>query len=153
MAFDKKQQQLEMVEKTKKDITNNLRKNSRSGSMVSVSDKAKSTLSKEEAIKQVHEMNELKSRIEEDERIRAVEDMIQDGDDPAAIVILPEYELDERLKVDRECKAVPENVYMGLGWDVDRETGRKHYRKFFTKELENVTEIFEHDSPFNTFIL
>jgi hypothetical protein len=28
-----------------------------------------------------------------------------------------------------------------LGWDEDRETKRKHYRRFYPDELENITEI------------
>jgi hypothetical protein len=42
---------------------------------------------------------------------------------------------------------------MPLGWDEDKYTKRKHYRQYYTDELENITDIFESKSPFNTFDL
>lgn len=71
-----------------------------------------------------------------------------------ANVIKPKYKRDEKLKVDREIDVPPEEVFMGLGWDEDASTDRRHYRKFYTDELENVTEIMgEKKSPFNSYDL
>ena len=62
-----------------------------------------------------------------DERIRAKENM--KGDDFSSIIIMPKYITDPRLKVDRESyPEPPKELYIGLGWDEDKETKRKHYR-------------------------
>lgn len=79
--------------------------------------------------------------------------MIKKGEDVSSIIQMPQYKLDPRLKVDRESKKYPEEIYEPLGWDEDSNTHRKHYRKFYNKELENVPEIFETQTPFNTFEL
>ena len=50
---------------------------------------------------------------------------------------------------------------MGLGWDDihapnwedNKEKNRKHYRLYYTTELENVKEVFPKQSPFNTYDL
>ena len=42
---------------------------------------------------------------------------------------------------------------MGLGWDEDRNTHRKHYRRFYPKELETVTELMPKPTPFETYNL
>ena len=42
---------------------------------------------------------------------------------------------------------------MGLGWDEDKESNKKHYRLFYNDELENIKDIFPKPSPFNTFEL
>lgn len=47
----------------------------------------------------------------------------------------------------------PSAVYIGLGWDEDRNTKRKHYRQYYSDELENVTDIFPQKSPFNSLEL
>jgi len=41
-------------------------------------------------------------------------------------------------------------MYLGLGWDEDRTTKRKHYRQYYQDELENIKEVFPQPSPFNT---
>ena len=49
------------------------------------------------------------------------------------------YENDTRLNCMREINIPPPEIFEPLGWD--REPGQsteKHYRKFFTEELENV---------------
>ena len=71
-----------------------------------------------------------------------------------AVVIMPTFKRDEKLKIDRETEVPPEELYMGLGWDEDANTKRRHYRKFYTDELENVTEVMgEKKSPFNSYDL
>ena len=65
----------------------------------------------------------------------------------------PQYERDEKLGIDREKNIPPASLYMGLGWDVDRSTKRKHYRHYYEDELENVKEIFGNGAPFDRFDL
>lgn len=77
--------------------------------------------------------------------------MNERGDDAADIIRRPSYEMDERLKVYKEVDPPHDDLYMGLGWDEDKDTKRKHYRQFFNGELENNTEIFPEKSPFDTF--
>jgi hypothetical protein len=69
------------------------------------------------------------------------------------MIIMPQYVLDERLKIDREVKAPPGKVYIGLGWDENAETKRRHYRKIINGSLEEEKDIFERESPFNTYLL
>ena len=42
-------------------------------------------------------------------------------------------------------------MFIGLGWDEDETTGRKHYRSFYNDELENNKDIFPKPSPFDSF--
>ena len=42
-------------------------------------------------------------------------------------------------------------MYIGLGWDEDATTKRKHYRRFYPDELENVKEVLAIASPFQTY--
>jgi len=44
------------------------------------------------------------------------------------VIIMPKYKEDSRLKVDREYDVPPSSLYIGMGWDEDRTTGRRHYR-------------------------
>jgi hypothetical protein len=55
---------------------------------------------------------------------------------------MPQFTVDNRLKVDREINMPHKSMYIGLGWDEDRNTKRKHYRQYYTDELEFVKEIF-----------
>lgn len=55
-------------------------------------------------------------------------------------VIQPKYEFDELLQVEREIDSPPEALFIGLGWDEDSKTQRKHYRRFYPDELENAGE-------------
>lgn len=62
--------------------------------------------------------------------------------------------MDPRLKVMKEKKPMPsKELFIGLGWDVDDTTKRKHYRRFFDDELENNKDIFPQPSPFDSFQL
>lgn len=67
------------------------------------------------------------------------------------MIIMPQYQLDKRLKVDREVNPPPDTLFIPLGWDEDKDTGRKHYRQYYNDELENNKEIFPKPSPFNTY--
>ena len=66
---------------------------------------------------------------------------------------MPKYERDAILECDREINKPPESQYIGLGWDENKETERKHYRRFFNDELENVKDVLGIGSPFNTYTI
>ena len=66
---------------------------------------------------------------------------------------MPEYEHDELMDVDRECKIPPKSLFIGLGYDDDKDTGRRHYRRYYPDELENITEILPIATPFNQYDL
>jgi hypothetical protein len=42
-------------------------------------------------------------------------------------------------------------LFIPLGWDKAVDSKTKHYRKYFTDELENVKSIFSKKSPFDTY--
>jgi len=44
-------------------------------------------------------------------------------------------------------------IFIGLGWDEDATTARKHYRRYYMKELEKVKEVLPNESPFNQYDL
>ena len=72
----------------------------------------------------------------------------------AANVIYPVYVWDKRLKVKREqMPKPPETLYKEIGYDRDMpeegKEGNKHYRRYYTDELEKVKEIFP-KMPFHT---
>jgi len=92
----------------------------------------------------------------EDDRVRDKENMLREGKDATATIIMPKYKLDARLKVYKEVDAPPSNLYIGLGWDEtkpDKGMGKKHYRQFYNDELENNRDIFEKASPFDSYSL
>ena len=67
---------------------------------------------------------------------------------------MPTYEQHPKYKVDIEVNPPPKEIFMGLGWDLDRNTNRKHYRRYYINPLEEVKEIFPNrSSPFNSFDL
>jgi len=101
----------------------------------------------------IKENEEMEKRLVEDERKRERESMIRAGQDASATILRPKYAEDPRLKVDKEVNPPPSNLYIPLGWDEDKDTGRKHYRKFYNDELENDTNIFPTPSPFNSYNL
>jgi hypothetical protein len=74
------------------------------------------------------------------------------GPDALKVVYNPKHKKCDRLKVDREhVDHIPEpDLYIGLGWDEDSNTKRKHYRMFYDDELENNEDIFPNKSPFHT---
>lgn len=66
---------------------------------------------------------------------------------------MPKYTHDDLLDVDREIELPPTQMFIGLGWDEDKESHRKHYRRFYPDELENVKELLPRESPFNQYEL
>ena len=89
----------------------------------------------------------------EDERNREMEEFKRMGSATPSNVVMPKYQRDEILDVDREYGKPPESAFIGLGWDVDSTTKRKHYRRFFADELENIKEGLELVSPFATYVI
>ena len=46
------------------------------------------------------------------------------------------YKWNERLNVDVESDMPPSNLFMEIGYNRTKEDKIKHYRRFYTKELE-----------------
>lgn len=66
----------------------------------------------------------------------------------ASNICMPQYKRDIELDIDREIEAPPDSLFLGLGWDEDATTKKKHYRRYYPDELENVTSVLPHPSPF-----
>lgn len=64
---------------------------------------------------------------------------------------MPKYKHDDLMDVDREHEIPPEAMFIGLGWDENAETGRKHYRRFYPDELEKIKSILPIETPFNQY--
>jgi hypothetical protein len=75
------------------------------------------------------------------------------GTNPFKNVLKPSYRKDELLNVMREITKPPESLYIGLGYDDDPEIVKKHYRRFYPDELENIKELMPNPSPFDQFML
>ena len=54
---------------------------------------------------------------------------------------MPTYKLNERLMVDVEDSKPPTDIFMAVGFNREPKDGKKHYRRFYTDELENVKEV------------
>lgn len=94
-------------------------------------------------------------RIEQKEQQIAHEKLKAEGGSRAQkIIIEPEYALDPRLNVFVETNQPPSTLFEAIGWDrIHNETKEKHYRKYFTEELENVKEIMSTPSDFDQYKL
>ena len=55
------------------------------------------------------------------------------------------------MAIDREIDHPPSAVFLPLGWDEDATTLRKHYRRFYPKELERTEEVLPVPSPFQSY--
>ena len=62
-------------------------------------------------------------------------------------MFLPKYKFDDRLKIDREVDPPPATLFMGLGYDPNKDSKIRHYRKYYTDELENIEEVIP-EKPF-----
>ena len=76
-----------------------------------------------------------------DERARELAEFKGKGNSASSNIIMPIYERDIILECDRETSKPPESLYIGLGWDEDATTKRKHYRRFYPDELENIKDV------------
>lgn len=68
-------------------------------------------------------------------------------------VLKPKYSLDTRLNVHREVEPPPESLFMGLGWDDKPEANRRHYRRYYPDELENIREVMPVPTPFHQYLI
>lgn len=79
--------------------------------------------------------------------------MKEKGGSSASNVVWPSYQRDPVLDIDREVNPPPESMFIGLGWDEDASTKRRHYRRFYPDELENIKEVLPMASPFQSYEL
>ena len=63
----------------------------------------------------------------------------------------PTYKFDSLLNVFRENSGPADTMYMGIGFDEDPEDDKKHYRRYYPDELENIIEVLPQSSPFEEF--
>lgn len=110
---------------------------------------------KAERLKQEKDEKEKKKRMLEDERMREAEELKRNGGakESAKNIVMPTYNLDTRLNVYREMNMPPSSIFISLGWDESPDQGRKHYRRFYPDELENITEVMPIPTPFQTYNL
>lgn len=69
------------------------------------------------------------------------------GANPYINILKPKYRNDPVLNVAREITKPPEGLYIGLGFDDLPEDNRKHYRRYYPDELENIKELMP-NAPF-----
>ena len=66
-------------------------------------------------------------------------------------LLMPEYQIDPKMKISRENNMPPAALYMGLGYDPEPGTSKqKHYRRYYQKELEEVDTVMPR-TPFDEF--
>lgn len=108
---------------------------------------------KNELLNKDKEEREKIKRMQEDLRRREEEELKRAGGKKEAVknVLSPTYELDPRLNVYREQQIPPESIFMGLGWDETPDQNRRHYRRYYNDELENIKEIMPVPTPFHTY--
>lgn len=82
-----------------------------------------------------------------------IEELKRKGENPYKTIVKPTYELDELLQVYREIDPPPSALYEGMGFDDVPEDNRRHYRKFYPKELELIEELMPKPSPFIAYLL
>lgn len=87
------------------------------------------------------------------QREKELEDMKRAGSNPYKNIIKPTYQLDELLGVYREVNMPPQSLYIGLGFDENPEDKKRHYRRYYADELENIKEILPNPSPFDSYLL
>ena len=104
-------------------------------------------------LKQIKEEGEKSKREEKQAMEREFEDMKRKGDDPYKTIVKPQYQLDPLLNVYREINIPPNTLYIGLGFDDVPDDNRKHYRRYFADELENISELLPKPQPFDTYYL
>lgn len=98
------------------------------------------------------EEEERRKREEEIQREKELEEMKRGGANPYKNIIRPTYTKDEMLNVMRETNKPPDSLFIGLGWDEEPEQKKRHYRRYYPDELENVKELMG-EAPFIQFEL
>jgi hypothetical protein len=59
----------------------------------------------------------------------------------ASNIIYPKYKFDERLKIDLEVNEPDSNLFIEVGYNRTPESNDRHYRRYYTSELENNDEV------------
>lgn len=77
----------------------------------------------------------------EEQRRRDMRVMKERGLNGNKIVTAPRYKFDERLKVEREIECPPPSLYIGLGFNPDSKAAKRHYRRYYPDELEDVKDV------------
>ncbi len=67
--------------------------------------------------------------------------------DGSSNVIKPVYKLDSRLLVDVEVDIPSKDMFLPIGYNKEPTSDIKHYRRYYTKELEKVPQIMP-EPPF-----
>ena len=113
-------------------------------------DKVKSGVSSQ-VMGQLKENFDKKKRIQQSIATKAAAHFEANStDNTYSNIVFPKYKLDSRLNVQVEHNAPPKEIFEPLGWDrVKGESSEKHYRKFYTDELENVKEVMSTPTDFN----
>jgi hypothetical protein len=57
------------------------------------------------------------------------------------VLVYPKYRFDERLKIEREIDCPPPSLFIGLGFNPHSKAGKRHYRRYYPDELEDVAEV------------
>ena len=65
---------------------------------------------------------------------------------------MPVYAFDERLKIKREIDPPPASLFVGLGFNKSAEESKKHYRRYYPDELENIKEVIP-KKPFHECVV
>jgi hypothetical protein len=79
-----------------------------------------------------------------------MEDLKRSGTNPFMNIVKPKYNMDPVLNVPREHSQPPSALYIGLGYDEAPEDDRKHYRRYYPDELENIPDVMP-KSPFTEY--
>lgn len=67
--------------------------------------------------------------------------MKQSGEKMHKNIVMPKYAEDERLHIYREIDPPPSSLFIGLGYNIKHDEKKKHYRRYYPDELENVKEV------------
>jgi hypothetical protein len=70
-----------------------------------------------------------------------------------ANIVMPQYKHDDEMAIDREVDPPSDKIFLGMGWDENKDTNRKHYRRFYVGNLEDTKEVLPVPSPFNQYDL
>jgi len=82
----------------------------------------------------------------EEERRKAADEMAANKE-AARNVIYPVTKFHERLKVEVEVDQPASTLFLPVGYNREPKDGKKHYRRFYPDELENIAEVMQ-ASPF-----
>lgn len=67
--------------------------------------------------------------------------MMESGEKMHKNIVMPKYAEDPRLHIFREIEPPPPSLFIGLGYNQKHDEKKKHYRRYYPDELENVKEV------------